>query len=107
MAGLYESWKDRETGQAHNTFTICTTAANERMEWIHNSKKRMPSILSLHHANLWLDKNISFEQKKSLLAPYESSNMLDHPVSRLITSKKENPNVEAVTRPFSYPELES
>jgi putative SOS response-associated peptidase YedK len=32
MAGLYENWTDRETGEMIRTFTIITTAANSLME---------------------------------------------------------------------------
>jgi hypothetical protein len=32
--------------------------------------------------------------------------MSDHPISKLITSRKENPNCEAVMQPFVYEELD-
>lgn len=105
VAGLYEHWHDTTLNETHRTFSICTTGANDRMAWIHNSKQRMPAIMSLQDAKLWLDNNIAFEQKKQLLGPYSSEHMLDHPVSRLIISRRENTNVEAALYPYSYAAL--
>ena len=42
MAGLWERWKDRDTGDTVQTFTIITTVPNELCGAIHN---RMPVIL--------------------------------------------------------------
>ncbi len=46
FAGLYNRWRNTKTGEWLSTYTILTTAANKLMEEIHNSKKRMPLILS-------------------------------------------------------------
>ena len=45
FAGLYDSWRDPESGEVLRTFSIITTRANALMEQIHNTKKRMPVIL--------------------------------------------------------------
>lgn len=104
-AGIFNQWTNKAITEVHNTFTICTVKANERMEWIHNSKKRMPLILSKEESKIWLDKEVPFAEKKKLINPYEVDLMADHPISKLITSRKENSNVAAVTEPFDYPEL--
>lgn len=54
MAGIWTPWKDRTTGEYVETFSIITTAANALMEQIHNSKKRMPTILTEELAQEWL-----------------------------------------------------
>jgi len=46
MAGIWQLWKDTETGEYVETFSIVTTSANKLMEQIHNSTKRMPTILT-------------------------------------------------------------
>lgn len=46
LGGIYESWANRETGELHNTYSIVTTAVNNLMATIHNTKLRMPLILS-------------------------------------------------------------
>lgn len=105
LAGLYEYWTNPASAETMCTFSIVTTAANERMSWIHNLKKRMPAILSTADAKTWLDKGVPFDRKKELLKPYSQQEMADHSISRLITSRKQNPNSPAVVEPFVYPEL--
>jgi len=104
-AGLYENWKDNASGNLLSTFTILTTQANARMEKIHNSKKRMPVILNMDRAKLWLDHSLLFSQKKEMLIPFDEDLMRDHPISKLITSRKDNPNQAAVVEKFAYPEI--
>lgn len=59
MAGIYNKWTDRKSGELAYTFAICTTKANSLMEEIHNSKKRMPLILPDDMATNWLNKDLS------------------------------------------------
>jgi putative SOS response-associated peptidase YedK len=54
MAGIYQTWTDRDTGENVDTFAIVTTRANALMEQVHNSKKRMPVILNDDLAYEWL-----------------------------------------------------
>lgn len=105
MAGLYNTWVNKAINEVHDTFTILTTKANERMSWIHNSKKRMPVILDSAGAKLWLDREIAYDGKKHFFNPIDSSLMSDHPISKLITSNKENRNSIDVMKPYEYPEL--
>jgi putative SOS response-associated peptidase YedK len=55
FAGLWNTWTNRNTGETLNTYTIITTAANELMSEIHNTKKRMPVILNPEAEKNWLD----------------------------------------------------
>jgi putative SOS response-associated peptidase YedK len=105
LAGLYEHWTDAAIQEEHHTFTIVTTEANERMSWIHNSKKRMPAILSKEAAQLWLDKTLPFSEKKKLIQALAAEEMCDHSIGKRITSRKENPNVPEVLEKEIYPEL--
>lgn len=59
MAGIYQPWTDKETGETMDTFSIVTTKANDLMEQIHNKKKRMPTILNEAQAAEWLSPNLS------------------------------------------------
>jgi putative SOS response-associated peptidase YedK len=54
MAGIWQSWSDRATGEYVESFAIITTKANKLMEQIHNSKKRMPTILDEDLAWEWM-----------------------------------------------------
>lgn len=55
FGGLWNEWVDKETGEVIPTFTILTTEANEQMARIHNSKKRMPLILTAETEMEWLN----------------------------------------------------
>ena len=54
MAAIWQPWTDKLTGEYVESFAIVTTAANSLMEQIHNSKKRMPTILDEDLAYEWL-----------------------------------------------------
>ena len=54
FAGLWSNWVNKETGEIVKSYTIVTTKANELMSEIHNSKKRMPVILSRENENEWI-----------------------------------------------------
>ncbi|MCO6497107.1 MAG: SOS response-associated peptidase [Chitinophagaceae bacterium] len=54
MAGIWQPWTDRNTGEHVETFAIVTTAANNLLSQIHNSKKRMALILDEDRAYEWL-----------------------------------------------------
>ena len=69
MAGIYQPWTDKETGETMDTFSIVTTKANVLMEQIHNKKKRMPTILNEAQATEWISPNVS-ESKIMELASF-------------------------------------
>lgn len=68
LAGLYSDWKNPATGEILHTFTILTTAANELLSEIHNSKKRMPVVLSSEGEAAWLDGRDPLMQNDNLIA---------------------------------------
>jgi len=51
LAGLWENWTDKETGESLQTTTLITTEANEFMQPLHH---RMPVILRSDTASDWL-----------------------------------------------------
>ncbi len=57
FAGIYSSWRDPETGELINSYSVLTTEANELMSRIHNRKKRMPVVLNRQDQSLWLQKS--------------------------------------------------
>ena len=54
MAGIWNQWTDAETGETVDTCAIITTEANLVMSQIHNSKKRMPTMLNDDLAWEWM-----------------------------------------------------
>ena len=51
LAGLWENWADKESGESLQTTTLITTAANDFMTPLHH---RMPVILEAATAGEWL-----------------------------------------------------
>jgi putative SOS response-associated peptidase YedK len=54
LGGLWSEWVDKSSGEIINTYSIVTTAANELMSEIHNTKKRMPVVLDQNTEMNWL-----------------------------------------------------
>lgn len=75
LAGLYDNWLNRETGEYINTFTVITTRANPMLERIHNLKKRMPVILPPDIEKQWLDINLPPADLKAMLEPFNEELM--------------------------------
>jgi len=100
MAGIWQPWTDKETGETMDTFAIVTTKANELMEQVHNTKKRMPTILPEDLAWEWIMEDISEERIKQI-ASYQlpSEEMFAHTIAKDFKSAPD-PTTE-----FEYEEL--
>ena len=105
FAGIYANWTDKETGEIIKTNSILTTDANPLMQKIHNSKKRMPVILRPDMERQWLKPDLMKEEINNLILPLENDLLEAHTISKLITSRKETSNQEAVIDVCEYPEL--
>lgn len=105
IAGLFSTWKDRQTDIDYRTYTVLTTKANPYMEMIHNSKKRMPVILPREYEKDWLNPNLNKEDVLALCQPSEQSGIQGYTISKLITSKKEETDVPKVLEPEVYAEI--
>jgi putative SOS response-associated peptidase YedK len=105
IAGLYATFRDRSTDQRHPTYTVLTTRANNLMEKIHNSKKRMPVIIPREYEQDWLNPSLSQEDVLALCQPIDGNVMEGHTISKLITNKKEETDVPRVLEPETYQEV--
>jgi len=59
FAGIYSEWTNKNTGELLQTYAMITTEANPLMAEIHNTKKRMPVILTPQNENDWLNETIN------------------------------------------------
>jgi len=57
LAGLWENWKDKDSGESLQTTTLITTVANDFMQALHH---RMPVIVQTDSANEWLSGSDDF-----------------------------------------------
>ena len=87
FAGLWDSWKDKETGKALETYTVITTDPNELMEPIHN---RMPVILHRKDYERWLAVADPAQLPVDLLRPYPADEMQAWRVSGAVGNVRNN-----------------
>jgi putative SOS response-associated peptidase YedK len=87
FAGLWDSWKDQETGKTLETYTVITTDPNELMEPIHN---RMPVILHRQDYDRWLEPGEPSHLPVDLLRPYPAGEMKAWLVSRDVGNVRNN-----------------
>ena len=98
FAGLWESWRSRETGEQVRSCSIITCRPNELIEPIHD---RMPVILPVEAEADWLAGGVRDpEELQRLLAPYPADQMEEYEVSTLANSVK-NDGREVIERAAS------
>lgn len=96
LAGLWETWKDKDENPVH-TFTIITTEANELLRELHD---RMPVIIPPEKREPWLDPaTTGSDEIVDLLKPYDESGLDFHEVSRIVNSPQNN-TPECITPVF-------
>jgi len=100
FAGIWQQWSDAETGETVDTCSIITTAANLVMEQIHNSKKRMPTMLTDDLAWEWMFEKLP-EKRISEIAKWQISweNLSYYTLAKDFLSSA------YPTKEFVYPEL--
>ncbi len=100
MAGVYQPWTDKLTGETKETFAIITTEANDLMTQIHNSKMRMPVILPDILADEWTNPDLT-EERITQIATYQypADDMKAHTVAKNFLE-----NIDP-TEEFIYPDL--
>lgn len=78
MPGLYNEWLDPETSQFVNTVAFGITQANELMKQIHNSRLRMPTMLTEDLAWEWLMEKPSNERLQQIARTQIPSRLLEY-----------------------------
>jgi putative SOS response-associated peptidase YedK len=88
LAGLWENWKNPNTGEWERTFAIITVPSNELLAQIHN---RMPAILKPSSYNRWLSTE---PDPRDLLMTYPSEPMAMWPISRRVNApENDHPSI--------------
>lgn len=106
IAGLWDQWPDPDTGELLTTYTLLTTDANSLLAVIHNTKKRMPCVLTPEAEHTWLHDDLTEADTLGLLAnAYPAKRMHTYSISKRITSRSEPSNVPDVLQPSTYAEL--
>ena len=100
MAGIWNQWTDAETGETIDTCAIITTEANLVMSQIHNSKKRMPTMLNDDLAWEWMFGKLD-EKRISEIARWQ----IPWQELQYYTLTKDFLNSHDPLKEFVYPEL--
>lgn len=90
FAGIYDCWKNPETGEIIYSYAIITTTANNMLQCI--GVKRMPVILSRSNELQWIKSSNHLSDVLRLLVPYPSEKMNAYPVSDIV-------NIQGVNDP--------
>jgi putative SOS response-associated peptidase YedK len=73
IAGLYDIWTDKETGEEIRSYTILTTEPNELVGQVHD---RMPVILRREDEAAWLNPDmVEPERIQAFLRPHPADEM--------------------------------
>lgn len=78
IGGISDTWKNPETGEEFETFSLITTPANELTGWIHNGGKnpeRMPYIIAQELEKAWLNPDATKEELHDLMKVYPAEKM--------------------------------
>jgi putative SOS response-associated peptidase YedK len=113
LAGLYDSWVNKETGEIVNSCSIITIKPEGLMAKIHNKiddegnpDPRSPLILEKENMYNWIKPDLSREQIIGQFKELSDEKFSYYPVSQLLHSRKEDTNQERVKERFLYPELD-
>jgi putative SOS response-associated peptidase YedK len=87
FAGLWETWKDKGTGEILETYTILTTDPNELLQSIHN---RMPVILAARDYERWMAPTDPAHLPVDLLRQYPAEEMKAWKVNKAVGNTRNN-----------------
>ncbi len=93
-AGLWASWRDKETDERLLTCTILTGKPNQLLEPIHD---RMPVIIEEKHWGTWLDPANGADAVNDIVTVYPASRLVEYPVSTLVNNVR-NDTADNLTR---------
>lgn len=98
FAGIWDEWLNSLTGEIINSFSIITTTANPLLAEIHNTKKRMPVILTEENEFNWVNKGLTKNEISEFLKPLAQEHFEAFPIKpfdRNISDQDE------IIKPFS------
>jgi putative SOS response-associated peptidase YedK len=83
MAGLYDVWENRHTGELVYSYCVITVPAAKKAAEVH---ERMPAILNPDMIDLWMSPIVDIHEVLPLLKPFEDVHF--YPVSPLVGNFK-------------------
>ena len=91
LAGIWDSWTDKSTGEVHDSFSIITTVANSLLQMI--GHHRSPVILHPEEESTWLS-DAPLQDITKLLKPFSGDELNAYPISPSIKNPSDkDPNL--------------
>ncbi len=102
LAGLYDHWTDRETGEILSSFTLLTVPAGPLLARIHNTRKRMPLMLDPSAGRAWLSPSGHnlLQSYREMIIPEEQLNF--YPVDPRLSKKAADPADPSLVEPYDH-----
>jgi putative SOS response-associated peptidase YedK len=91
LAGIWEEWVDKKTGEIIKTYAILTTAASNLLQTIQHH--RSPLILNDEEIDVWLNPSSNMDQLKSIMLPHDFSNAETLAIDPIIKTKVNDPEI--------------
>jgi putative SOS response-associated peptidase YedK len=79
LAGIWDEWTDKGTGELVRSFAVITTSPNELLQQLPHH--RMPVILNERDEDRWLDPELPLADVLGLLRQYPADAMNAYPIS--------------------------
>ena len=91
FAGLWETWKTRDTGDDQPVYHSCTIITRDASDSVRNIHHRMPVILKPEAYDRWLDpENQQIDDLQSILDSHHVRNIGHFPVSKMVNRVQNN-----------------
>jgi len=87
LAGIWDEWVDKSSGEVVNSFSIITTTPTKLLQKLPHH--RSPVILNRNDESRWIDPNADLRDITQLLHPYDGF-MNAYPISKDIKNPRNN-----------------
>jgi len=88
IAGLYSTWRDKNSDKEVHTYTVLTTKSNPFMSQIHNSKLRQPVLIIKEFEKDWLNPNLTEKDVLELCKSMPQDFLVAHTITKSISGNK-------------------
>lgn len=102
---LYDTWTNQATGEMIHTFSVITTPANPLMETIHNTKKRMPLVISRENESRWVSPELKADDVMEMVRPCADDVLEAYTISMAANQVRNDRNNPRIMQRVEYPEL--
>ncbi len=106
MAGIWDEWIDKSSGEVHRGFAIITTPPTPLMQQIPHH--RSPLVIAKEHERQWLSNDLSLGEVTAMLQPFDDTEFNAYPISTGIKSSRNKgfdllkPEGERLRKEYDY-----